>query len=631
VDEGPDGSLWVATADGIARLNKGRWTREAHRTRDDVWSILADRRGRVWMRSGGFVDVLESGRVRRTSLRVSPVIRSGTFYEDRAGHVWIAASGGVYREEEGGRIAPVPLSGHPDDARPLSLLETRDGALWVGEMRGLLELRDGAPTLHTTPDRRLGRVVTLHEDATGTLWAGTWGGGLCRRANGAFRCFAMSEGLPSNNVYQILEDDRQTLWLSSSRGVARVRKEDIQAFEDGRRKTIAATLYGMADGLPTSMCRGDSQPAGLKTRDGLLFFPTAKGLAWVDPQQLDRMRGAPSPPVVVQRLVVDGAEIALPREVRLPPGRRRFEVQFAGLSFRAPSSVRYRYKLDGFDRDWVEADQQTAAQYTGLRPGRYLFRVSASNKEGLWSATDAVLPFELAPYFYETWWFALAVAGGLVALVGSGHALRMGLARRRFETIFSERLRLARELHDSLEQELAALTMPMQILRKRLPTPEAREPIDAMSAIVARCALSVSAAIWDLRSGHDLAGELRTIAERLADGRAITVAVEVEGTPTSLPERVQRQLLRIGQEALTNAVRHASPRNIRIQLQVAPRCVRLRLRDDGCGFEVGGEEGRLGHFGLVGMRERVQELKGELRVTSQIGVGTEVAVDVALG
>jgi signal transduction histidine kinase len=561
---------------------------------------------------------------------VSPVVRSGTFYEDRAGHVWIAAPGGVYREEEDGTIVEVPLTGHPDDARPLSLLETGDGAVWIGEMRGLLELRNGVPTLHTTPDGRLERVVTLHEDAAGTLWAGTWGGGLCRRANGAFRCFDTTEGLPSNLVYQILEDDRQTLWLSSSRGVTRVRKEDIQAFEDGRRNAIAATLYGLADGLPTSMCRGDSQPAGVKTKDGLLFFPTAKGLAWIDPRKIDETKGAPTPLVVVQRLVVDGQDIALSNEVSLPPGHRRLEVQFAGLSFRAPGSVRYRYKLDGFDRDWVDAGPQAAAYYMGLRPGRYVFRVSASNKDGLWSTTDAVLPLVLAPRFHETWWFALVVMAALVALAAGAHALRMRLARRQFDTILRERLRLARELHDSLEQELAAITMPMQILRKRFSTPDAREPIDAVSAIVARCAASVRAAVWDLRSGYDLAGELRTIAERLSAGRAITVDVEVEGAPTSLPEHVQRQLLRIGQEALTNAVRHASPRNIRIVLQVAKDRVQLRLQDDGRGFTVG-EEQKLGHFGLVGMRERVQDLKGELRVTSQVGVGTEVAVDVALG
>jgi ligand-binding sensor domain-containing protein/signal transduction histidine kinase len=633
VHEGPDRSLWIATmGGGLARLKDGRFASHAapaSLASASVLSVWADRRGRVWIRAGGHVDVLENGRVRRAIAQFPETATSGAFYEERSGRMWVVGYGAIYREQED-ELVRVPVPSPRDDALYLSVTQTRDGALWFGELRGLLRLQGSTFTTYTTANGLSHDYVTaLYEDRAGTLWIGTGGGGLCRRAGEGFRCFSSRDGLPSDNVFAILEDDRQTLWMSSSRGIFRVRKDDLEAFEAGRHKRIATTLYGVADGLPSSMCEGESQPAAARTRDGKLWFPTTRGLAWVDPQRLDRLKIAQPPPAVVQRLVVDGQEVALSGPVRLPPGRRRLEMHFAGLSFIAPSLVRYRYKLDGFDRDWVEAGTQTAAHYTGLKPGRYTFRVSASNKDGVWSARDAVLPLELQPHFYERRGFGFVLVLALVSVAGVGHVLRMRLARRRFDAILSERLRLARELHDSLEQELAALGIQIVMLKDGLAeTAAARGPIETMSGILARCAASVRAAVWDLRSGHDLAGALRAIAERLAAGRPIAVTVEVEGEPASLPEAVQRQLLRIGQEAVTNAVRHAEPRSIRIWLSAGPRAARLRVKDDGRGFDTA--QRREGHFGLVGMGERVQEMKGQIQVASEPGAGTEVTVEVAL-
>jgi signal transduction histidine kinase len=205
----------------------------------------------------------------------------------------------------------------------------------------------------------------------------------------------------------------------------------------------------------------------------------------------------------------------------------------------------------------------------------------------------------------------------------------MRLARRRFAGILSERLRLARELHDNLEQELAALGIQAVMIRDNVaPDGGARRHLDVLSGILERCTAGVRAAVWDLRSGHDLAGALRAVAERLSADRPVAITVQVDGAPTSVPEDVERQLLRIGQEAVTNAVRHGAPAHIHISLEIRPRHARLRVRDDGCGFDPA--ISKEGHFGLTGMRERAREVKGELHIASKTGVGTEVMVEVPL-
>jgi signal transduction histidine kinase len=470
-------------------------------------------------------------------------------------------------------------------------------------------------------------VVALHEDAAGTLWAGTGGGGLCRLSADRFRCFRAEDGMPSDNIYQILEDDRGALWMSSSRGVFRVAPKDVEAFLNGRAKSIASVIYDADDGLPTSSCEGESQPAGWKARDGRLYFPTSKGLAWVVPSRLDRLKNAAPPPVVIQAAIVDG-QPAPAGDVTIEPGRQRLELQFAGLSFDAPARVRYRYKLDGYDPDWVDAHRQTSAHYTRLPPGRYVFRATASNKDGVWNPAGASIPISVRPHFYETRLFLVLLSVALAGLGLGVHALRMRLARREFSAILSERLRVARELHDNLEQELAALGVQILILKQQLAQGgEAAKPLAMISGILERCAAAVRAAVWDLRSGQDLVGALRAVAERLSTGQPIAVTVQVDGSPRALPDAVEKQLLRIGQEAVTNAVRHAAPRSIHIHLEVGRR-VRLRVQDDGRGFDP--SLSREGHFGLVGMRERVAQLGGRLDIVSRPGGGTEVTVDLAL-
>jgi ligand-binding sensor domain-containing protein/signal transduction histidine kinase len=629
--EGPDGSLWIATLDGgVSRFKEGRFTTYSRRhglRSDSVLSIWADRHGRVWMRSAGGVDVLEGGRIRPVPLALSQTATGGALYEDAAGTMWLAAYAGLYREQAG-RLVADPPAGHRPDSLYLSLLEARDGSFWTGRLGGLTRRRRGVSTTFTTADGLSSDyVIALHEDAAGVLWIGTGGGSLCRWADG-FRCFGSREGLPSDNVFQILEDDRERLWISSSRGIFRVSKADIESFVQGQKKTIASVLYGVDDGLPSAMCEGESQPAGWKTRDGRLWFPTTKGLAWVDPRRVDRTQNTLPPPVVIQGLVVDGQPVDLAPSVALPPGRRRIELHFAGLSFVAPANVRYRYRLAGFDDAWIDAGQRNTAYYAGLAPGHYVFHVSACNSAGVWNETGASLALDLAPHFHETRWFVALMVATVAALGAGAHQLRMQLARRRFAAVLSERLRLARELHDDLEQELAALGIQVHMLRERVGAAEAAAPLlDGMRGILDRCVAAVRAAVWDLRTGHDLAGALRAVAARVSDGKSITVTVHADGATAAIPEPIERQLLRIGQEAVTNAVRHGSPSRIDISLEVGPRRIRLQVSDDGGGFDA--TESKAGHFGLIGMSERARDMGATLKIASQ-GQGTEITVDVPL-
>ncbi|HEU4597738.1 MAG TPA: two-component regulator propeller domain-containing protein [Pyrinomonadaceae bacterium] len=591
-----DGNLWVGTPDGLSRLREGRFTTYTSAdglAHDFVRSIYADRAGALWVGTRGGLTRMKDGAFNiyttRDGLADDFV---GTIYEDAAGHLWAGTLGGLSRFSEG----------------KFTTYTTRDG------------LSDNV-------------VISLLGDAEGRLWIGTNGGGLNILREGKFSSVSTQDGLPNDTIYRILEDGAGNLWMSCNKGIFRVAKAELDDFAGGRTRSLSPVVYGTADGMTTRECSGGGHPSGWRGADGRLWFSTIKGLAVIDPAGV-RSNTQP-PPTVIEQVSVDGEPLGARLRAELAPGKSRFDFHYAGLSFVAPEKVRYRYRLKGFDEDWVEGGARRVAYYTNLGPGDYRFEVIACNNDGVWSRAPASFDFTLQPHFYRTPWFYALCALAVAFVAAQLYFMRVRQMKARFAAVLAERNRIAREIHDNLAQEILGASVQLELVARLMPrsTEAARTHLDRARALVRSSIAEARRYVWDLRSqsldDRDLPTALAEMTRRLTAESRVQTQFEVSGTFRPLPPQVENNLLRIGQEAVNNAVRHAGAGVITVNLSFDAESVRLSVRDDGRGFDPhnGGGDG---HFGIVGMRERAAEMGGTVSVNSRPGEGTEVSVGVPI-
>ncbi len=639
VYEDREGNVWIGTyGGGLSRLKDGKLTTYTTRdglSSDFVLALADDPDGNLWV---GTPDGLNRFRDGKFTTYTSADGLANDFVRsiraDRSGTLWVGTRGGLTRLKDGGFKIYTTEDGLADDFVG-TIYEDREGNLWVGTLRGLSRFRDDKFTTYTTRDGLSSdTVIALYEDAAGSLWIGTSGGGMNRLRAGKFTAYTVQAGLLDDVVYSIMEDDRQNLWLSCNKGVFHLDRRQLDDFADGKINSIEPVVYGTADGMRTRECSGGGHPSGWKGRDGKLWFSTLKGVAMLDPARL-KINAQP-PGVVIEQVRVDGESVAPSGKVELPPGRSRFDFYYAGLSFVAPEKVRFRYKLDGFDKDWIDGGTRRVAYYTNLPPGQYKFRVMAANNDGVWNETGASLDLYLKPNFYQTYWFYALCAAALALLIWQLYLLRVRQVKRRFAAVLEERNRIAREIHDNLAQEILGISIQLELVSRTMP-PGAEGPkshLDRARVLVRNSIAEARRYIWDLRSqaleNNDLPSALTDTARRLTAETSIQAQVQVTGTFRPLTPLIESNLLRIGQEAINNAVRHSQAQRILVNLKFDARSVALSVRDNGRGFDPGSET-RNGHFGLVGMRERAEQMGGTLRVESGPGQGTEVVVEVPLG
>jgi ligand-binding sensor domain-containing protein/signal transduction histidine kinase len=466
------GNLWIGTRRGLARWTEGMLT--TYTTADGLPSnviraLYEDRKGNLWIGTdGGGLARWRDGRFavygKKQGLMSDRVY---ALYEDRSGTLWIGTYGqGLYQLkdgrfigfslEEGGLRRVGPGMGPPRGFVRV-IYEDRQGALWIGTRRGLYRLKEGNDTFYTTRDGLSpGELVTsFHEDEDGTVWIGTYGGGLNRFRDGRFTVYTTDHGLPDNTIYQILDDGRGNLWMSSNRGIFRISKKELNDCARGQIASVVSVVYGTADGMKSAECNGGNQSAGCKTRDRRLWFPTTKGVVVVDPANI-RTNALP-PPVAIEQVIVDKKSIAPDGRAEAPPGRGELEVRYTALSLLDPSKVRFKYRLEGYDENWVEAGSRRIAYYTNIPPGRYRFRVIACNNDGVWNDAGAHVEFTLAPHFYQTRVFSVLVGVFLIALGPSIYLLRvrqLKARQRELETLVAARTKGLTELNRTLEQRV---------------------------------------------------------------------------------------------------------------------------------------------------------------------------------
>lgn len=419
--QGHDGSVWIGTERGLAQLRNEQMTMFALGTSADgnvVTAITGDRQGTLWIGTTDGLKEFRAGKVIRSFSTQQGLANSkvSALFLDRTGNLWIGAGGrvgGLTRFANGKFTVFTEKDGLPTN-RIHSISEDHEGNLWFATALGLTQLKNGnfinytlSPNIENTV---AGSATCVYEDPNHDLWIGTMGAGLVRLRNGQLAFYTRKSGLLDDTIWSILEDDRGFLWMTSNRGLFRMRKHDLNDFADQRIKKVPVVSYGVQDGLLNPEFNGGFQATALKTSDGKLLFASVKGVVAVAP---DRFFGNPvTPHVVVEGGLLDGKP--LPENAQVSVGNGKLEFHFAALSYLSPQNISYKFMLEGFDKSWVDAGARHSAFYTNVPPGAYHFRVLASNRDGSWSAQSVERNFVLKPHFYQTLWFSLSGALGLV-------------------------------------------------------------------------------------------------------------------------------------------------------------------------------------------------------------------------
>lgn len=428
--EDHNGNLWVGSMDGLSVRKDGKWisfTQKDGLPSNTIYSICEDAFGVMWFGTSAGLTRLNNGKFETFTIVNGPsnnVVLA--VLPDRNGTLWIGLNGGGVHCYRDGKFTPIQTGDVLANDIARAFRQDSQGNMWIGTNGGgLCVLKDDHFVRYTIREGLSSDLIlSIHEDRDGTMWVGTHGGGLNRFHDGHWMHFTTQNGLPDDIIYQILEEGPY-LWMSSTKGIFRVRKDELV---DGTH-TIAPLLLGKSDGMRILDCNGGSQPAGYQSHDGRLWFPTSRGLVVIDPAQL---KTNPNPPaVLIEQVLADGTPFDGKGPFTISPGRGQLEFHYTAIDLGAPERVRLRYKLEGFEEDWVEAGSRRAAYYTNLPPGHYQFRVTACNADGIWQEPATSIELVLEPHFYQTAWFYCLCALAIAAVGGGVHLFRTRQLRAR--------------------------------------------------------------------------------------------------------------------------------------------------------------------------------------------------------
>jgi signal transduction histidine kinase/ligand-binding sensor domain-containing protein len=679
--EDREGSLWIGTPRGIERLRdssfttygraeglpsetsgpihvdgKGRtwfapssgglyWLRNgqpgqvrADGLPGDVVYSIAGRSAGLWVgrKSGGLTHLSFRGdsKTARTYKRDDGLVEDSVYavHESRDGTVWAGTLGGGASRFRDGRFTTYTVEDGLASNTITSIVDGADGTTWFATPRGLSALAKGAWRVYTTRDGLPSDDVNcLLEDSAGTVWIGT-GDGLAFFASGRIQVPSGSPASLREQVFGLAEDRQGWLWIATARRVLRAKRDELH---ERRLDHVEVAEYGLGDGLYSTegVKRHRSVVADVF---GRIWFSMSRGLSVVDPL---RATSSAAPLVArIEALSADGAAIDLHAPRPIPPGPQRVTFSYSGVSLSAPDQIRFRYRLDGFDRGWSAPVSARDAVYTNLGPGSYRFRVMASNTEGLWNGAEAAALVEIAPEVWQTSWFRFTSALVLaLALLGLYRLRLRRLTRQlgvRFEERLAERTRIAQELHDTLLQGFLSASMQLHVAVEQVPTDSpGRRRLAGVLELMGRVIEEGRNAVRGLRSpecgSDDLEQSFSRVRDELGTNDDVAFRVIGEGQARPLNPIIRDDVYRIGREALVNALRHSGATRIEVGVECAKHQLRVVVRDDGAGID--GEvlrAGRDGHWGLSGMRERAERIGGRLRVWSRPGAGTEVELSV---
>jgi signal transduction histidine kinase/ligand-binding sensor domain-containing protein len=665
-----DGNVWVDVVKGLARLHdsgiavsrkqkapvsnhQGQAIREITYIGrpDTLFALLEDGRGRIWVSSRDRFGYLDNDHFHSISAVPGRVVIGVA--EDMAGDLWVPQQDlGLFQLRQENAVQQIPWArlGHKDPSSAL-IADPLRGGLWIGFLNGgITYYNDGKVRASYTVAEGLGegRVNDLRFDRDGTLWAATEGG-LSRLKNGRIATLTRKNGLPCETAHWVLKDDERSFWLYMGCGLVRISQSEMEAWAADPKRIVQATVFDSSDGVTSAAFFVGIGPQVGKSPDGRLWFCGMDGLSVLDPRHLPYNKLPP--PVHIEQITADrnvswqNSWSDAPSNLRLPALTRDLEIDYTAPSFVVPEKVQFRYKLEGWDRDWRDAGNRRQAFYSNLSPRNYRFRVAASNNSGVWNEAGTFLDFSVAPAYYQTNWFRALCAAAFLALLWALYQFRLHQLQQRFnaglEARVNERTRIARELHDSLLQGFQGLMFRLQAVRDMLPGRAPAEAIEALDIALERGDEAIAEGrdtVSDLREpvlgDSDIAQALTALGKELAlqsgNGLVPCVRVLLEGKQRELNPMLRDEIYRIAREALRNAFLHARAQKIEAEITYSDYEFLLHVRDDGGGIdpEVANQGARAGHWGLPGMRERAKSFGGQLEVWSEHGAGTEIELSV---
>ena len=648
--EDHEGSIWIGNA-GLHRFKDGKFTyyplKPPSQTSDQpystVRSIFEDSAGRLLL--GGVGDGLAFYRNGKFTFGLAALPRAPlVIYQDRQGALWLGLNGELIREKDGVKEqfnSKDGLQGYVQQ-----IYEDRRGQIWICTYSGLAEYVEGRLRFYTENDGLSSKHIrAIYEDSDGVLWIGTYDGGLNRFKNGRFTRYTTAEGMFSNGVFSILEDQRGNFWMGSNQGIHRVRKQQLNEFADGKVTRIDAISYGQTDGMLSTECNGGRYPSALKASDGRLWFPTLNGVAVVDPEAVSF--NLTPPPVVIESVTLDRAALDSQHPVAIHPGQAQLEIAYAGLSFIKPEHVRFKYRMEGLDKDWVEAGNRRVAYFSHLPAGSYTFHVIAANSDGVWNETGARLAVQVYPPFWQTQLFLTLVAMSCLTLAVLLYRARIrklkhaqtaqeDFARQLLASQEGERKRIAAELHDGLGQNLLVIKNWATLAKRALePESNALAPIEEVTAAAARSVQEVREIAHNLRPYHldevGLTDAIAAMVERVSEASGIRFIVGLDNLNGLLSPNVEINLYRIVQECLNNIVKHAQATEAEVSIHHNAQSLNVVIKDNGQGFDLAWVSRRQDRgFGLAGLAERVRLLGGKEFIQSEPGKGTTIIITLNL-
>lgn len=614
-----DGSCWVACARGLLRFKDpqavGDQSRLMGLTNLTITALAEDGDGRIW---------------------------AGT----REGELWRLSRGNWEPQIN-------PWQNHAVTA----LVPDEDGSMWVGtDGKGVYRLnRDARAHFDRSAGLLSDAILTLYSGSDGDLWIGTAGGGLSRLKGGRIKTFTTREGLPDNSVAQILEDAAGRLWLGGNRGIVCVSSRELDDLASGRIATIYPRVYDRTEGMLAEECASGFFPAGLKTKSGLLWFSTLKGIAVADPRH--HPADTQMPNVVIEEVLVDGLPVpefaahrttddwsqssGTPQVLRIKPGRHRFELAYTGLSFDALDQMRFRHRLEGLDAEWVEAGTRRTAFYNYVPPGEYRFRVIACNDNGVWTPAGATLALTVSPHFWQKGWvIALAALGLLVSVGGAARIVEQRKSQRRLLRLEQERLlerertRIAQDLHDEMGAKLCRISFLSEHARRSHGTSgEVQQQIDSISEASREVLHSLDEIVWAVNPKNDSLEHLVSYIGQYAHDYFQMTGIECEldiapqFPPHPLSSQVRHHLFLAVHEAFSNILKHSRATRAKITMTCGNGNFELTASDNGRGFDpaartaVGGNDSG---NGLRNLRQRLADIGGRCEITARVGQGTSV-------
>ncbi|MDP2208142.1 MAG: two-component regulator propeller domain-containing protein [Bacteroidota bacterium] len=692
--EDTEGGIWIGTrGGGLHRLQKKifkTYTRSDGLSDNRVWSICESRNNDIWIGTQKGLNKLSFSKSSDviTSLPIPGDEQDNTIrtvIEDDSGVLWISTKNNIFRYVNqkieqymsfgwaramavdsdnriwiggvGAGLARAQKESYQKyftEGRNLrrdvyqikALCYDAKGSLWIGTKNGLFRFSgDSLYYVDKEPGLTGNAVMTLFNDSKGTLWITVYGFGLFRFNTGnsekQFSRITKDNGLIDNTIYSILEDDYGKFWFGSKKGIFSINRQEVVDFCDGKIFSVHAVAYGLEAGMESIECNGGNHPSAIKSKDGQLWFPTMGGVTVVDPVNLNRKQDPLK--VYIQKTVVDGVELSTNRLHSLEPGnKRKIEFRFTAINFSNPENVRFKYRLEGYDDEWVNAQNHRTIFYLNIPPGRYTFRVLASNHTGAWNSEGDSISFEIPPHYWETTTFKILVGIFIVGIIIG--ITRMIFSRKLKHQLYilenqraleQERLRISRDIHDEIGSRLTKISVLNEAVKDEIDkAPLIQEFTEKISNETKQIIENLDEIIWFINPGNDSIELLGTfLREYIADFFSSTDIECVCDFPDLYPERkispeVRRNTVLTVKEITNNIVKHASATKVNAKFHLQEQSILISLEDNGKGFCTRGSH-PLGN-GLINIKKRIEEIGGKIIIESVVSSGTAIQIFIPL-